>query len=188
MPSIQAPGMAKKVPAGSRLLLQMHYTPNGKATTDQSEVGIIFAPEPPKHRILTHPLASIEFIARKDKIPANDGNYKMEVTYEFPKDAHIVSFMPHMHLRGKDFLYEVTYPDGKKETLLSLPRYDFNWQSSYRSEKPLAMPKGTKLRCVAHFDNSDKNPNNPDPSKVVFWGEQTWEEMMIGWFDYFWDE
>jgi hypothetical protein len=96
--------------------------------------------------------------------------------------------MPHMHLRGKDFLFEATYPDGKKEVLLSVPRYDFNWQSVYRAAKPLAMPKGTKLRCVAHFDNSGKNPNNPDPSKPVFWGDQTWEEMMVGWFDFYWDE
>jgi hypothetical protein len=188
MPLILEPGHAKKIPAGAKIVLQMHYTPNGKAAKDQSSVGIIFAKEPPKHRVLTNMLIPMEFARRQDKIPAGDGNYKMEVTYEFPKDAHLVSFMPHMHLRGKDFLYEAIYPDGKTEVLLSVPRYDFSWQSSYRCEKPLAMPKGTKLHCVAHFDNSDKNPNNPDASKPVFWGDQTWEEMMVGWHDFYWDE
>jgi len=95
--------------------------------------------------------------------------------------------MPHMHLRGKDFLYEAVYPDGKKEILLSVPRYNFNWQSIYRLEKPKPVPKGTKIQCLAHFDNSAKNLNNPDPTKKVFWGDQTWEEMMIGWMDYYYD-
>jgi peroxiredoxin/mono/diheme cytochrome c family protein len=188
MPLILEPGHAKKIPAGSRIVLQMHYTPNGKAMTDQSSVGLIFAKNPPQHRVLTHMAAPIPFVTRQEKIPAGDGNYKMEVTYTFPKDGHIIDFMPHMHLRGKDFLFEATYPDGKTEVLLSVPRYDFNWQSVYRAEKPLAMPAGTKLRCLAHFDNSDKNPNNPDASKPVFWGDQTWEEMMVGWFDFYWDE
>jgi peroxiredoxin len=188
MPTILQPGLAKKIPAGSKIVLQMHYTPNGKAVSDQSSIGLVFAKEPPKQRVLSNMVAAMQFATRQDKIPAGDANYKMEVTYEFPKDGHIVSFMPHMHLRGKDFLYEATYPDGKTEVLLSVPRYDFNWQSSYRAAQPLAMPKGSKVRCVAHFDNSDKNPNNPDPSKPVFWGDQTWEEMMIGWFDFYWDE
>jgi peroxiredoxin len=188
MPLILKPGHAKKIPAGSKIVLQMHYTPNGKAAKDRSSVGIIFAKEPPKQRVQTNMLIPQEFARRQDKIPAGDGNYKMEVTYEFPRDAHLVSFMPHMHLRGKDFLYEATYPDGKTEVLLSVPRYDFSWQSAYRCAEPLAMPKGTKLRCVAHFDNSDKNPNNPDASKPVFWGDQTWEEMMVGWHDFYWDD
>jgi hypothetical protein len=96
--------------------------------------------------------------------------------------------MPHMHLRGKDFLYEAIYPDGKKEILLSVPRYDFNWQSIYRLAEPLALPKYTKIHCIAHFDNSANNPNNPDPKKNVFWGFQTWDEMMTGWFDYYYDD
>ena len=89
-----------------------------------------------------------------------------------------------MHLRGKDFLYEAITPDGKKETLLSVPKFEFGWQSVYRPEKPIRLAKGTTLRCVAHFDNSAKNPQNPDPMKRLYWGDQTWEEMMIGWVDY----
>jgi hypothetical protein len=91
--------------------------------------------------------------------------------------------MPHMHVRGKDFLYRAVYPDGKTETLLSIPRFSFNWQSVYRPAPPLHAPKGTRIECVAHFDNSANNPNNPDPTRAVSWGDQTWEEMMIGWMD-----
>jgi hypothetical protein len=92
-----------------------------------------------------------------------------------------------MHLRGKDFMFEAIYPDGKTEVLLSVPRYDFNWQSIYRLAKPREVPKGTTIHCLAHFDNSDNNPNNPDPTKTVYWGDQTWEEMMIGWMDFAYD-
>ena len=187
MPLDLPDGLAKKVPAGARLIFQMHYTPNGKAVRDQSSVGMIFSKKPPRHRVLTKPVYSTAFITRLDRIPAGADNYKMESEHVFDEDAHLLHFMPHMHLRGKDFLYEAIYPDGKKEILLSVPRYDFNWQSVYRLADPLAMPKGTKLHCVAHFDNSAKNPNNPDPKKTVYWGDQTWEEMMIGWIDYYRD-
>jgi hypothetical protein len=95
--------------------------------------------------------------------------------------------MPHMHLRGKDFLYELVYPDGRRETLLSVPRFNFNWQSAYRFVEPAGVPKGSTIHCVAHFDNSKKNPNNPNPNKPVTWGDQTWEEMMIGWTDLYYD-
>jgi hypothetical protein len=103
----------------------------------------------------------------------------------FKEDVELVSLLPHMHLRGKDFQYEVVYPDNKRETILSVPKYDFNWQSNYRFEKPLRLPAGSKIECTAHFDNSARNPNNPDPKKLVLWGEQTWEEMMIGFVDYY---
>jgi peroxiredoxin len=187
MPVGYPPGMAKKVPAGSRFVFQMHYTPNGKARTDVTEVGLIFAKEPPKHRVMTRPVHSGRFITRVDKIPAGAENYKIEADFTFRDDAHLTAFMPHMHLRGKDFTYEVIYPDGKTETLLSVPHFQFGWQTLYHCAEPLAMPKGTKLHCVAHFDNSAKNPNNPDPKKDVYWGDQTWEEMMIGWIDYYVD-
>ena len=95
--------------------------------------------------------------------------------------------MPHMHLRGKDFLIEALYPDGKAEVLLSVPRFSFGWQSVYRPAAPIRLPAGTRLHCVAHFDNSAKNPNNPDPTRQVFWGDQTWQEMMIGWTDIAYD-
>jgi peroxiredoxin/mono/diheme cytochrome c family protein len=187
MPMSLRPGFAKKVPAGARLLFQMHYTPNGKPYTDVTSVGLIFAKEPPPHRILTKPIHSGKFIARFDKIPAGAENYRIETEYTFREDSHLTTFMPHMHLRGKDFRYEVTYPDGKTETLLYVPHYQFGWQTIYRTTEPLPMPKGTKLHCIAHFDNSTKNPSNPDATKDVFWGDQTWEEMMIGWIDYYVD-
>jgi peroxiredoxin len=178
MPSMLPKGMAKKIPAGSDLIIEMHYTPNGQAMKDRSRVGLIFAKEEPKYSVRTHGVANDEF-----KIPPGASAYEVEQFYRFPEDAYLLSFMPHMHLRGKDFKYTFTYPDGRREVLLWVPRYDFNWQSYYRM-KPKFMPKGTKVHCVAHFDNSANNLNNPDPSKPVYWGDQTWEEMMIGWMDF----
>jgi thiol-disulfide isomerase/thioredoxin/mono/diheme cytochrome c family protein len=188
MPLVLPPGLAKKVPAGARLVFQMHYTPNGKAQGDRSSVGLTFAKEAPKHRVLTKPVMNRMFVRKLLAIPAGADNFAMEASHTF-KDAgvNLVAFMPHMHLRGKDFKYEAIYADGKKETLLSVPRYNFNWQSVYRPQKPVALPKGTTLRCEAHFDNSEKNPHNPDATKRVLWGDQTWEEMMIGWIDYYED-
>jgi len=188
MPTILEPGFAKKISAGASLVFQMHYTPNGKARKDQSSVGLIFAKEPPKHRVLTKPVSSRSFATRAAHIPPEADNFKVESEFLFPENGHLVSFMPHMHLRGKDFLYEAQYPDGKTVTLLSVPRYQFGWQAIYRCADPVAMPKGAKLHCVAHFDNSANNPNNPDPKAKVFWGDQTWQEMMIGWIDYYLDE
>ncbi len=184
MPLILPPGTAKKIPAGSKLVFQMHYTPNGKPQKDRSAIGLIFAKEPTRYRINTEPIAFPPAI----QIPPGDGNFQVEASFRFKHDGHIINFMPHMHLRGKDFRYEAIYPDGKKETLLSVPRYNFNWQSVYRLEEPKAIPQGTRIHCLAHFDNSAKNPNNPDPTKKVFWGDQTWEEMMIGWIDYYYDQ
>ncbi len=181
-------GFAKKIPAGAKLVFQMHYTANGKAQRDQTSVGLVFAKKPPRHSVVTAPICNLKFFSLLDRIPAGADNYKIEDEYIFRHDAHLLSLAPHMHLRGKDFLYEAIYPDGKKEILLSVPHYDFYWQSIYYLAQPLAIPKGTKLHCVAHFDNSAKNPNNPDPTKNVYWGYQTWEEMMIGWFDYYLDD
>jgi hypothetical protein len=182
MPLKLPPGTAKKIPAGSKLVFQMHYTPNGSAQKDRSSVGLIFAKEPPKLQALSLPVMNPRFA-----IPPGDDNYKVESQFTFRNNVLILSFMPHMHLRGKDFRYEVIYPDGKSETLLWVPHYNFSWQSSYRLAKPKAIPKGTKLHCVAHFDNSAKNRNNPDPKKLVLWGDQTWEEMMIGWTEFAFD-
>jgi peroxiredoxin len=187
MPLVLPPGQAKKIPAGARLLFQMHYTPNGKAQSDRSSVALIFAKQPPKHRILTNPIHNRLFISRLLSIPPGADNHRIEASHTFREDVHLVAFMPHMHLRGKDFRYEAHYPDGRKEILLSVPRYNFNWQTLYRPEKPIALPKGTTLHCVAHFDNSDKNPQNPDPTERVYWGDQTWQEMMVGWIDYYRD-
>jgi peroxiredoxin len=182
MPLMLAPGVAKKIPAGSNLVFQMHYTPNGTAQKDRSYVGLIFAKEPPKLQAMSLPVLNPRFA-----IPPGADNYRVESEWTFRDDVLILSFMPHMHLRGKDFRYDLIYPDGKTETLLWVPHYNFNWQSSYRLAKPKAVPKGTKIHCVAHFDNSANNPNNPDPTKLVFWGDQTWEEMMIGWTEFAYD-
>ena len=183
MPAILAPGMGKKIPAGSRLVFQMHYTPSGKPAKDRSSVGLIFAKEPPKAMVRTVPVFNAMF-----RIPPGAENYEVQSEFAFQRDGRIVAFMPHMHLRGKDFRYQAIYPDGKKEILLSVPRFNFGWQSVYRLAEPKQLPKGTKVHCLAHFDNSAKNPNNPDAAKTVFWGDQTWEEMMIGWMDFIYDD
>jgi hypothetical protein len=179
MPYLAPRGFAKKVPAGSDLIFQMHYTPNGRKQSDRSSCGLIFSREPVDRQILTMPVGNPAF-----RIPPGADNHEVESRFIFKEDARILNFMPHLHLRGKDFLYEVVYPDGKKEVLLSVPRYNFGWQSVYRLATPHFVPKGTVLHCVAHYDNSPKNPSNPDPTQEVRWGDQTWEEMMIGWTDF----
>jgi len=117
---------------------------------------------------------------RRFAIPPGDGNYEVRSVYTFKEDSHITSLMPHMHLRGKDFEYRLIYPDGTSNVILSVPRYSFNWQTRYEFKEPVAAPKGSRLACLAHFDNSSNNKWNPDPAKTVRWGPQTWEEMMIG--------
>jgi hypothetical protein len=143
---------------------------------DRSSVGMVFSKTPPEREAITIPVLNPMF-----RIPPGDDNFKVESIHEFKKPCQVLGFMPHMHLRGKDFLYEAIHADGRKEVLLSVPHFNFGWQSSYRLVTPHAMDKGDKLHCIAHFDNSDKNPNNPDPTVEVRWGDQTWEEMMIGW-------
>ncbi len=178
-PYVLPPGMAKLIPAGWQLVFQMHYTPNGSPQKDRSMVGIKFAdPAEVTHRVATANAANGLF-----EIPAGDPDYQVESTRTYGRDVLLLSVFPHMHLRGKDFNYEVIYPDGRKETLMNMPRYDFNWQTSYVFKEAKKLPQGTTLHCTAHFDNSADNPANPDPSKPVRWGDQTWEEMMIGWFD-----
>ena len=183
MPSVYPLGAAKKIPAGSDLIFQIHYTPNGKPKVDRSKVGLIFAKAPVEHEAHTHGIAQQRFV-----IPPGADNHEVRSSFTVPRDVHLLSFMPHMHLRGKSFEYKVTVPDGKPETLLSVPAYDFGWQSYYILDKPLALPKGTKIDCTAHFDNSSRNPYNPDPEKAVAWGDQTYQEMMIGYIDFTDDE
>jgi peroxiredoxin len=179
LPTVFPPGYAKKVPKGATIVFQMHYTPNGKEETDRSSVGIIFAKEPPKYEVRTKAIAG-----RRFAIPPGDGNHQVTSQATFPQDSMLLSMFPHMHLRGKDFDYKVVYADGKEETLLSVPRYDFSWQTNYGLREPLKLPAGTRIDCTAHFDNSTGNPSNPDPTQTVRWGEQTWQEMMIGFVDY----
>jgi hypothetical protein len=173
------PGTAVLVKAGSSIYFQVHYTPNGKALKDRSYIGLKFAGAPPKYRAARGISANPFF-----RIPANDSNYEVKSSYTLPQDATLESLMPHMHLRGKDFQYTVAYPDGRREIILSVPKYDFNWQLRYEFTKPMPLPKGARIECVAHYDNSANNKFNPDPSKEVKWGDQTFEEMMIGFFTY----
>ncbi len=182
-PAVISKGLARKIPAGSDLIFQVHYTPNGTEAKDKSYVGFVFAKEPPKAEVVTRPVLNAKFV-----IPPGDPNYKVESTYTFTQDAHIYSLMPHMHFRGKDFIFKATFPDGSSQTLLSVPKYEFAWQTYYVLKEPLAAPKGTRLDCLAHFDNSEKNRFNPDPKKEVRWGDQTWEEMMIGWMSFTYDK
>jgi hypothetical protein len=172
------PGQAKLIKAGSDIIFQLHYTANGKTGTDQSKVGLVFATEPPKERVFT-----LGAVNGKFKIPPRDANYQVDSEFELGTQVKLVSMQPHMHLRGKDFEYRVTYPTGEAETLLNVPNYSFSWQLLYQPVKQIVLPKGTKIACTAHFDNSPNNPANPDPGKEVTWGDQSWDEMMIGFFD-----
>jgi peroxiredoxin/mono/diheme cytochrome c family protein len=180
MPSAFEPGAAKRIPAGSELVFQMHYTPNGVEGDDQSSVALIFAKSPPRREVRTRGIDDQSLA-----IPKGANNYEVVATTTFKKEAEVLGFMPHMHLRGKDIEYRLIYPGGRSATLLRVPRYDFNWQTTYRLKKPLKVPPLSRIQVVAHFDNSADNPNNPDPSKPVYWGEQTWDEMMIGFVDYY---
>ncbi len=178
-PKVYPDGTAKLIPAGSNLVFQVHYTPTGKATTDRSYVGLRVAKKPVTRRALTGMAVNGRFA-----IPPGDGNHEVQSSWEAKDAVRIVDLMPHMHLRGKDFTYTAVYPNGSREVVLSVPKYDFNWQLLYQFAEPLRLPKGSRIECVAHFDNSPNNKYNPDPGKEVKWGDQTWEEMMIGWFDY----
>jgi mono/diheme cytochrome c family protein len=173
------PGMAKLIKAGSQLIFQMHYTPGGVETKDRSYVGLRFAKKPVDKVITTTAAFDIKFV-----IPPGAANHEVKAVYEVEQDMHIISLMPHMHLRGKDITYRAIYPDGRSEILLTIPRYDFNWQVYYYPARPIAAPKGTRIEAVAHYDNSSKNPMNPDPRQSVVFGEQSWDEMMNAFFDY----
>ncbi len=178
VPEVIKPGRAKLIKAGSDLVLQMHYTANGTEGTDISKIGLIFSKTPPKERMLTINTANLTF-----SIPPGAPDTKVDAKMTLQQDATLVSFLPHMHFRGSSFEYRATYPDGKKEVLLSVPHYEFNWQLTYDLAREKKLPKGTVIECEAHFDNSPNNRYNPDPTKEVHYGEQTWEEMMIGFFD-----
>ena len=172
-------GMAKFIPAHSDLIFQMHYTTNGRGSSDQSSLGLVFAKQPPKQRVLTLQLANEHDTI---PIPPNTDNYRVEVAGTLPNDALLLSFFSHMHLRGKKFEYNIVHPGGKRETLLRV-NYDFYWQLSYCLSEPRLLPAGTKLEAVAWYDNSKHNLHNPDPDSPVQWGDQTYNEMMVGFFD-----
>lgn len=171
-------GMAKKIPAGSELVLQIHYTSKSTAARDQMRVGIAFTPAKPEKRLLTLQMGRDDI-----HIPPGERNYELSVSGTMPQDALLVSMFPHMHLRGSAFEYEIIGPGGYQETLLLVKPYDFFWQMTYVLESPRLLKAGTRLRFTGHFDNSRNNPRNPDPSAEVTWGEQSRDEMMIGFFD-----
>jgi hypothetical protein len=175
---ILAPGQAKLIKAGSDIVFQVHYTPNGKATQDRARLGIVFAKEPPKQRVLTLSATNGTF-----KIPPGDPNYRVDASFEVATEVKLSGLHPHMHGRGKDFEYRLVYPTGESQTILKVPRYNWHWQNWYTLEHPILLPKGTKIECTAHFDNSVNNPDNADATKEVTWGEQSWDEMMVGFFN-----
>jgi len=171
------PGMAKFVPAGSDLVFQMHYTTNGTTAEDRTRIGLVFAKSPPAQRVITLQLNNHALI-----IPPGADDFRVEVQGTLPHDATLLSLFPHMHLRGKRFEYDIVNDDGSVEVLLRV-NYHFHWQLSYKLAKPRPLKAGTKLRAIAWYDNSKNNPHNPDPTKIVTWGDQTSDEMMVGFFD-----
>ena len=171
-------GTAIPVPAGSRISFQMHYTPNGTAAKDRSYIGLVWA-DPAKVKRKAQSLMAPQLAIN---IPPGADNYEIRSRFKVKHDLLLLNYFPHMHLRGKDFRFEVEYPDGTREILLDVPRYDFNWQLRYDLVEPKFLPKGSRIHCVGHFDNSAGNPFNPDPTQTVRFGEQTWEEMLVGFF------
>jgi hypothetical protein len=172
-------GFAKLIPAGAGLHFQIHYTPNGTATRDQTRLGLIFSKTPPQHEV------RVAAIMSRLDIPPGEANYQAQGTIPVLFDAKLLSFMPHMHVRGKSYRYELEAPNKEKRVLLDVPRYDFNWQLQYRLAEPIDAPVGSQLRGYAVYDNSRNNPSNPDPNARVKWGEQTDDEMMLGYFEYY---
>lgn len=173
-------GFAKRLPRGATLRFQMHYTPNGTATTDQTRIGLIFAKEPPRHEVRVAGVVNARL-----SIPPGADNHREVATLRLPSNVQVLAFLPHMHLRGKACLFEVTTADGQTRTLLDIPRYDFNWQLLYRYREPLPLQAGDTIRFTAWYDNSAGNPANPDPTKTVRWGAQTYDEMHLGYIEYY---
>lgn len=181
-PMIFQPGEAIRIPAGSSLVFQIHYTAKGEAAMDQTSIGLVFAKAPPEREIHT-----AAFLNPLFKIPAGDPDQAVDSAIEFTQDCHITAMVPHTHLRGKSWEYRLIYPDGTSQVVLDVPHYDFNWQTWYTFAKPLAVPKGSRLEGTAHYDNSANNPSNPNPNVDVRWGDQTWNEMQYTAMTYYID-
>ena len=169
------PGIVQKIPAGSEILLQIHYAKTGKEESDRTSVGIVFSKEPQAKLIQTRWVMNHYF-----RIPANAANHEVKSCYTFDKDVDVLSYAPHMHVRGKDMEFKANYPDGRSEILFRTPAYDFNWQTVYWLKSPLHIPRGTRIEVTAHYDNSIGNRANPNPNTDVRWGDPTYYEMMIG--------
>jgi hypothetical protein len=177
-PTIFAPGQARLVKAGSDIVYQLHYQAGGTQAFDQTKVGFVFAEKPPIERITSVTVQNFNFT-----IPPGANDYPIRAEALLNVDAKLISMLPHMHLRGKAFVIRAYYPDGKDETLVSVPKYDFNWQTTYVLAEPKVLPKGTRLESIGWYDNTADNPANPDPNALVVYGEQTWNEMMGGVID-----
>ena len=171
-------GEAKLIPAGSDIVFQMHYTANGKAATDRTKFGMVLAKHQPQVRVARIYAANTTFV-----IPPGATDYKAEASTTLQEETTLVSLKPHMHLRGKSMEFRAVYPNGEKEILLNVPNYDFNWQLEFILAQPKTLPKGTRLEMSCSFDNSPNNKYNPDPTKAVHWGDQSWEEMAIAYFE-----
>jgi hypothetical protein len=177
-PDVLPSGMGKLVKAGSDLVFEIHYTPTGKRLADRTQIGIKFTPAPPPKRVLTLQMDNSHFL-----IPPGARDYRVTVWGTLPNDALLLGFFPHMHLRGREFEYTLVRSDGQPETLLRVQPYDFYWQLTYRLAEPRLLKAGTRLEWIATYDNSKNNPRNPDPDAEVRYGFQSWEEMMVGFFD-----
>ena len=178
-PMIYPEGQGKVLPAGSVLIFQIHYTAIGKEHEDRTSVGMKFWDKPPENEILTRGIVN-----KRIRIPPGAADHREDARFTLRHGARILGFLPHMHVRGKSFRYVAEYPDGREEILLDVPKYDFNWQLFYRLKEPKRVPEGTKIRAIARYDNSKDNPANPDPSAQVRFGDQTWDEMLIGYMDF----
>ena len=175
-----AAGTAVRLAKGSSLVFQMHYTPMGKETTDRTKMGFIFAKEPPKL-----PLTGTALVNGALHIPAGAPNHRVDAEMTLNRDLLLFSMTPHTHVRGIRWFYEAVYPDGRTEPILSVPNYDFEWQHEYQFARPLELPAGTRIKASAWYDNSPANKSNPDATKDVWWGDQTWEEMMFTSFTWY---
>ncbi len=170
---------AKLIPGGKPLRIEVHYTPNGKATTDQTKVAFTLAKAPAQRRFVM--MAPEHLVDPRKPIPAGEANWETKGELTFTQDVELVWFMPHMHLRGKDMTFQLVYPDGRKEDVLRA-NFDFNWQLGYELKDPIKVPKNTKMIVTAHHDNSANNKMNPTPGGAADWGEMTSQEMMLPWF------
>jgi hypothetical protein len=175
MPYTLKPGQAKLIKAGSDLIFQIHYTPNGKPGSDRSRVGFVFARKPPEQRIYSLTITNVKLV-----IPPMVADFPFQAAFTLPREVTLVAMNPHMHVRGKSFEFRAVFPNGENQLLLRVPNYSFNWQLYYYLANETVLPKGTRIECHARYDNSPNNPLNPDPRAEVRWGDQTWEEMLVG--------
>ncbi|MEX2130409.1 MAG: hypothetical protein WD772_02905 [Pseudohongiellaceae bacterium] len=179
-PRLEPPNTGGLLKAGTRIAMQMHYTTNGKATVDESQIGVWFYPEDyiPQERMVGN--CACIFTPTWVNIPAHNPDYEMQTSFTIEKDAQLFSLTPHMHFRGKRMRFYADYPDGSREELLNIARYNYNWQLAYTFAQPKPVPAGTVITAVGAFDNSSRNPANPDPARSVPWGLQSWDEMFFG--------